>query len=420
MSAVEPDSMEIELGDSPSFVVFSDDWGEHMSSSQHLFRHIARRHPVVWVNTIGMRNPTVSAGDLRKAWRKVSRMLSRPRKRAFPVDSPVPVKVCQPLMLPFGSIGALRAFNTRSVTRAVLAITGRADLRGQIVVTTVPNAGDYKDLLRGATVVYYCVDDFAQWPGLDASLVREMEQRLIARADVLVATSSKLYDRLAASGKPTHLLTHGVDFELFSRQETAEHGRLTGIPRPRAGFIGLIDARMDQGLVASVAKQMPDWSFVFSGPVEVPVDPLSSLANVRLTGPIPYAELPSLIAGLDVLIIPYAPGEFADTLSPLKLKEYLATGKPIVSTPIAEARARAPHVITAATVDEWTSALQGALSVDIAARREIILPALETETWAHKARTLLGICAQATHDLERSARHGAADRSRDFARSTGG
>jgi glycosyltransferase involved in cell wall biosynthesis len=420
VNAGAPHAMEAGHGHSPSFVVFSDDWGEHMSSSQHIFKYIARQHPVVWVNTIGMRNPTIALGDLRKAYRKVSRMLSRPPARAQPVNDEVPVKVCQPLMLPFGRVGALRAFNIRSVTRAVLGVTGRRDLSGQIVVTTVPNVGDYDGLLRGATVVYYCVDDFTQWPGLDASLVREMEQRLIARADAIVATSSKLYDRLAAFGKPTHLLTHGVDLELFSREESVAHQHLLGIPKPRAGFFGLIDARMDQELVASLAKRMPDWSFVLAGPVEVATEGLSKLDNVHFTGPIPYRELPSLIAGLDVLMIPYAPGEFADTLSPLKLKEYLATGKCVVSTPIAEARARASHVTTAGTVDEWISALRGSLMIDVAKRRGSIFPALESETWAAKAGALLRICMQAGLNAQHSELRFTAGGSADFIRSTGG
>jgi hypothetical protein len=403
---------------SPSFVVFSDDWGGHMSSSQHLFRHIARQCPVVWVNTIGMRNPTISAGDLRKGWRKLSRMLSSARAPARKAEDDLLVKICQPFMLPFGRVGAVRAFNAQSVRRAVLNAVGKSDLSGQIVVTTVPNVGDYDDLLRGATVVYYCVDDFAQWPGLDEGLVRNMEERLIARADVLVATSSKLYDRLAASGKPTHLLTHGVDLELFSRQEAEEHERLSGISKPRAGFFGLIDARMDQELVAAVATKMPDWSFVLAGPVEIPIERLSKRKNVHFLGPIPYRALPSLIAGLDVLIIPYAAGEFADTLSPLKLKEYLATGKPVISTPIAEARARA-DVATPSTLDEWLIALHTALKVDVTARRASILPSLEMETWAYKAQILAAICAKADKGLPALRSEGRGEPSNNFAHPIG-
>jgi len=263
-----------------------------------------------------------------------------------------------------------------------------------VIVTTVPNAGDYGELFGQALVVYYCVDDFSEWPGLDAELVREMEQRLIERADVFIATSSRLRERLAAFGKPTHLLTHGVDVAHFSRQASEEHLCLRGIQKPRAGFFGLIDARMDQELLGLVADRMPEMAFVLAGPVEAPVRALSARKNVHFTGPIAYDQLPSLIAGLDVLLIPYVAGALGDSLSPLKLKEYLATGKPIVSTPIAEAQAQAPHVIAAGSADEWARELHKALHVDLAARRGIIMPLIEAESWAHKAAILVDLCAR--------------------------
>ena len=385
-----------------SFVVFSDDWGEHMSSSQHLFRHIAAQHRVLWVNTVGMRRPTLTLADLRKACRKLSRMMPLRRPNKSEGNSASPITVCQPFMLPFGRYETVRAFNTLSVTRTVRATVERAQLRCPIVVCTVPNAGDYRDLLRDWTVVYYCVDDFALWPRLDADLVREMESRLIARADVLVAASGKLCDRLAASGKPTHLLTHGVDVELFAAQAPAEHICLRDIPRPRAGFFGLIDDRTDQDLMISVARLVPYFSLVFAGPIESAVAPLAACPNVHFTGPVRYRELPSLIRGFDVLFIPYRTGELAESLSPLKLKEYLVTGKPIVSTPIAEARERKAHVSVAATAEEWATALSAALTTDGGARKHTILPAMEAESWAFKAQSLLKICTDAA--LERSAR----------------
>jgi glycosyltransferase involved in cell wall biosynthesis len=378
--------------DTRSFVVFSDDWGEHPSSSQHLFRHIAAHHPVIWVNTIGMRRPTASISDLHKAWRKVYGMCSSWGRRDVSDRDLTGVTVCQPLMLPADRSGLLRAFNARSVTRAVHGLVARANLCKPIVVSTVPNVGDYPGLLRDSTLVYYCVDDFAHWPGLDTELVGDMEQRLITRADVLVATSGRLYERLAASGKPTYLLSHGVDVALFSSHAAAEHSCLKGIPKPRAGFFGLIDARIDQELLALVAERVLDFSFVFSGPIDAPLDRLAARKNVHFTGPVRYGELPSLIAGLDVLLIPYAAGEFADTLSPLKLKEYLSTGKPIISTPIAAARDFRHYVTIAGSAEEWVDGLRLALSTDPETRRKAILPSMEAESWVYKARTLLEIC----------------------------
>jgi glycosyltransferase involved in cell wall biosynthesis len=311
-------------------------------------------------------------------------------KGAFmPAD--VAVRVRQPFMLPYSGVDMVRAINASSVARTLRKETHSHD--GKVVlVATVPNAGDYCAALPSATVVYYCVDDFTQWPGVNKEVVSRMERRLVARADILIAASPALRDRLAGCGRPVHLLTHGVDVDLFTRIVSEEHESLGAIPRPRAGFFGLIDARTDQELLAEVARRMPDMSFVLSGPVEAPVGQLACCSNVHFTGPVPYTQLPSLISGLDVLLLPYRLDALGNSLSPLKLKEYLVTGRPIVSTPIAEARMWKPHVATAGSAEEWVYELRLALSADQDARRRNIVPSMNDESWRRKAQIFVNLC----------------------------
>lgn len=376
----------------PAFVVFSDDWGEHLSSCQHIFKLIARDATVVWVNTIGMRAPKISLTDVGKIWRKGRKMLglgaAAPAHSAASLD----VVVRQPFMLPYSNLGLVRRFNAISVERTIRSCLEQLGVANPTIVATVPNACDYVDGLGAGRVVYYCVDDFAEWPGHQHDLVRSMEARLIERADALVATSTKLYERLRKSGKPTSLLTHGVDMELFAARGAPEHPVLAGIPAPRAGYFGLFDERSDQDLIAALAGKLPNYSFVFAGPVVTSVARLERLPNVHFTGPLPYAELPQFIAGMKALLIPYAVNEFADSLSPLKLKEYLATGKPIVSTPIADMRQWRGEVAVAAGVEEWEAALLAASSEDVAARQERARRLLAGDTWRDKAAELLAVC----------------------------
>lgn len=379
-------------GDAPSFVVFSDDWGVHPSSCQHLIRQIAERHRVLWVNTIGMRNPTFNLSDARKAVVKLSRMIG-PGRLSAPIGRTHPnVQVCQPAMLPFSGTGVIRRFNQGSV---VAAVEGRARAAGMIrpvIVSTVPNACDYVDFLDRSRLVYYCVDDFTQWPGLQHGLVREMEERLIGQSDVLVAASEELYRRLAVTGKPTHLLSHGVDLAHFGLAAQQSHPCLAEIPRPRAGYFGLFDERSDRTLLVELASRMKDLSFVVAGPVAVASAKLAEQPNVWFTGPVDYEALPMLIAGLDVLMLPYVVSNFTATISPLKLKEYLATGLPVVSTPIAEARLMKEHVTIAASPDEWAAALRAALGVDRQQRHQQMSEMLREETWARKAEQFLAFC----------------------------
>ena len=375
----------------PDFLVFSDDWGEHPSSCQHIFRHIAKDHRVLWVNTIGMRNPTLSWSDIRKVFVKVSKMLGKKRTPAA-AEMDANVTVCQPLMLPGSRSRAVRAFNARSVTRKVSAMMRSLGMENPIVVTTVPNASEYPELLKGRKVVYYCVDDFSLWPGLEADVVTEMETRLVDRTDCIITASETLLQRLSKSGKPTRLLTHGVDLELFSTPAKYELPTLKDIPTPRVGFFGLIDGRMDWELLIPLVKRMPEVSFVFAGPVDASAAELPQLENIHFIGRVEYRELPKFVAGLEALMLPYRTGELSEAISPLKLKEYLATGKPVVSTPIAEARRWSDVICNAETVVEWN---------DVLSRLGDRLPNLPRladdrrlfkESWKHKADKFLEIC----------------------------
>ncbi|MGI0013361.1 MAG: glycosyltransferase [Nitrososphaera sp.] len=375
------------------FIVFSDDWGEHPSSCQHLFRQIAKEHEVLWVNTIGMRQPTLTWTDLGKAAQKVRKMLKYTNNSCARIEDRTPT-VCQPIMFPYITLEVVRRFNQYSVTNTVRRAMRKAKLGRPYIVTTVPNACDYIGYLGERKVVYYCVDDFAEWPGLDKELVREMEHSLIAKADILLATSSKLFDRLSEYGKPTYLLTHGVDVDLFSVEVSEEHRCLSGIQRPRVGYLGLFDQRSDQGLIAALASRMKDCSFVVTGPVVVDVSAISRFKNVHFTGAVPYEELPAVIRGLDVLCIPYVVNKLTTAISPLKFKEYLATGKQIVSTPIPEVKPDNTHVFAPTSVDEWDTVLRTCLSNRPANRRGWLHQDLAEESWEKKAQLFLDICCE--------------------------
>jgi glycosyltransferase involved in cell wall biosynthesis len=380
-------------GGNPPFIVFSDDWGEHPSSCQHLFRRIARDHPVLWVNTVGMRAPRLSWTDFRKARLKIAKMLAGTRGGESARAESLKLRVYQPKMLPF-ALSAVRKWNRHSVVAAVNRAAAEFGIRDPVVVCAVPNACDFVDALNARRVVYYCVDDFTQWPGLDHRLIREMDRLMIEAADVLVATSSKLATRLDATGKPTYLLQHGVDLDLFGRDASVEHACLHGIPKPRAGYFGLFDERNDMELIAALARRMPDFSFVFTGPVTADIQGLRALPNIRFTGAVPYNELPDVIAGLDVLFIPYLVNDFTDSISPLKLKEYMATGKAVVTTPMAEAMPYRQQVQVAAGAEEWERALRTGLDADVIARRRSIQGLLAGDSWDEKAQLFLRWCVE--------------------------
>jgi len=388
-----------EVGESVAFLVFSDDYGEHPSSCQHLFQHISKNHQVLWVNTIGMRNPNLTMRDISKIFTKVGGMLrsllgGRNRSEAGNFDSLVDsnITVCQPFMLPYANIGIFRALNRISVTRHVNNKLTQLKLDQPVMVVTAPNACDYIGAFAESRVVYYCVDEFSEWPGVQRELVTSMESQLLHQCDVFVATSTKLLNKFDRHGEISLLLTHGVDAKLFADSTLSEHGLLADIPKPRVGYFGLFDDRSDQDLLYEVATKMPDVSFVITGSTETDVSRLASLGNMYFTGSVPFLEVTKIAAGFDICMLPYKLNDLTDAIQPLKFKEYIATGKPIVSTPIKEARGLADYIGLAATADEWTALirrnLDGYHPTSDAQRHSF----LHDESWASKAERFLDHC----------------------------
>ena len=376
------------------FIVFSDDWGEHPSSCQHLFRHLAENHRVLWVNTIGMRNPRFCRRDLKKIALKVKKMFRGRGKGEKKRPDDLAITVCQPPMLPYSNFCLIRAINRVLVRRVVRQQLRKLGFQAPILVTTVPNSCDSIGHLGERLVVYYCVDDFSQWPGLEKELVRKMEKRLINRADRFIASSQKLYERLKRTGRPAYLLTHGVDLELYRQEPAAEHPLLADIPGPRIGYFGLFDDRSDQSFLLEAAIRLPHVSFVITGQVEADISALSRQVNIHFTGPVAYEALPAMVKGWDGCMLFYRVNDLTDAIQPLKLKEYLATGKPIFVTPIAEALPLNEYLTVVHDVEEFVDRyrfLSGATEPMVTPQLNDFL---QRESWQRKSRVFLAKCCE--------------------------
>jgi UDP-galactopyranose mutase len=201
-----------------------------------------------------------------------------------------------------------------------------------------PMALSFTQELRPVATVYDCMDELSAFKGAPPSLI-QWERELLRRADVVFTGGISLYRAKRALHHNVHAFPSSIDYAHFARARTPgdEPPDQAPIPRPRLGFHGVIDERMDLDLVAEVAERRPDWHLVFIGPV-VKIDPrtLPRRPNLHYLGMKPYAELPSYLAGWDVAMMPFALNESTRFISPTKTPEYLAGGKPVVSTPITD------------------------------------------------------------------------------------
>lgn len=376
-----------------NFLVFSDDWGEHPSSCQHLFHNIAPAHPTIWVNTVGLRVPQFTIHDTLKGMRKVSAMLGLRQPTKVNGNGHKKPHVCVPLMTPYHHPQWLSSLNTQSIVRTVKKEIRKQNFQDFTLITTTPTICDVVEKLYATKIVYYCVDDFSEWPGMEKDLILELENKLLKHVHSVICTSQPLYEKFK-DRFPTHLLRHGVDLKLFSAPIAREHEILKDIPKPRVGYFGNFDKRNNQELIINLAKAMPYVSFVFTGPIQDNISALKKIPNIYFTGPVKYEELPAVVKGWEVCLLPYYHNALTVNINPLKLKEYLACGKPVISSPLPDVVELSDYLraIPETNIPGWRDAIEDAISGKWQPDISSVGSMLAGESWTRKADIFLRLC----------------------------
>ena len=396
------------LTEDTPFVVFGDDWGRYPSTMQHVFRHIAVRSPVVWVNGIGHALPKLNARSVRRAWEKLA-TVARARVVATPsthrtLGGGVPASIIQPLVLPWHNLGLVHSLNTRSLTRAIIQRLASLDLhRPPVLVTGSPPSVGVVGQLGEIASVYFCMDDFLNFPSYTASMLAPLEARLLDRVDLVVATAESLTrSKFPRSGRAHHL-PQGVNYAHFA-EPRPEPADLVAIPRPRIGFAGSLSTQCDLHLIARLAKTWLGASVVLVGPVSFDRQALEvlRLPNVHILGVRPYEDLPAYVQHFDVGIVPYLLSAWTVAVDPLKVLEYLAAGLPVVTTAIPEAAKYAGTIAVAADDDAFVDAVGAALAEERRTSRSNGRALARDNTWERRADTLVELIRGVIADREAS------------------
>ncbi|KKD60206.1 glycosyl transferase [Grimontia sp. AD028] len=341
---------------SRDLIVFGEDWGGLPSSTQHLIRRLSEQRKVVWVNSIGLRRPTLTMNDVRRAWRKLTAK-SVPTAAKSEANLPANFTLVNPSTLPAPRTRFGRNIASSMLMNQLLPIIEKANLHNPILWTSLPTAVDISDKLGASSVVYYCGDDFSKLAGVDHDTVAERETELVNKADLILAASETLYTRFPAMR--TRLLPHGVDYSLFSTPAP----RAKDLPndgKPIAGFYGSLSEWLDYPMLHSTIEALPDWHFVFIGHACDEAKTLAKHDNVTLMGPRPHHELPGYSQHWSASLLPFTDNGQIQACNPLKLREYLATGRPVISTPFPAVSEYRGYVSIVNNVDEMISALERA------------------------------------------------------------
>jgi len=381
-------------------VAFAKDWHEDPTSNHHVLRELARSRRVLWLNSIGTRTPKLSSGrDLGKIQRKLREVTKGP------VNVENDLWVFSPVVLPFPHLAAARRVNRVVLRATIRALRLRLGMKDFQLWTFLPNVADYVGALGESLAVYYCVDEWSMFSYLSREETVAAERALLAKVDCVFAINEALAESKRRENPNTFLSPHGVDHAQFVRAldpKTAVPHDIARLPKPVIGFYGTLRDWVDLDLVADVARARPDWSLALIGQQLDDLGPVRGLPNVHLLGRKPHGDLPAYCRGMDVGIIPYRIDERMKFVNPIKLREYLSAGLPVVSTPVPEVRRFDRWCAIADGGPAFVTAIEEALATDSADKRAARSRAMESETWPARVANVAAI----VDDVARSKYHG--------------
>ncbi len=379
--------------------ISSIDWDFNWQGHQQIMSMFAAQgNNVLFIENTGARRPTLrDVPRLRQRirnWWRGTKGFRQERENLF---------VYSPLVLPFPYSRIARWINRFIIVRALRRWMSAMGSGRPLVWTFLPTPLAL-DLIRGVDpelVVYYCIADFVA-SSSGARNIRRTEHRLFRDADLVFVQSEQFRERVRRFRDQVDVFPFGVNFTHFEAIRTSSDGipdELKAIPRPIVGYVGGLHRWVDQPLAVAAARRLPDATFVFLGPQQCDVSLLEREPNVRLLGARPHDELPGYIKGFDVGIIPYVFSDYTTNVFPTKLNEYLAMGKPVVSTGLPDiTQFNRAHGDVAAIADDpeaFASAIQRAMQGHEASEVEKRIAVARAHSWDARVAAMTGLIENA-------------------------
>ena len=345
-------------------VLFSTaDWDYPIwTNKQHVAQELARLgHRVLYIDSLGLRKPSTNKRDLRRIKSRLTKSINAPRQ----------VKknlwVWSPLIIPLNHLKLFRYLNHILLNFGLMVWCNLLRLRRFILWTYNPLTLEFFDAKKFSYIIYHCVDEIKEQPGMPVKLLEESEEKLCRNADLIFTTSLALQETRQAWNANTFYFPNVADFSHFSsalEEDTLIPEDIAKIPKPRIGFVGAINSyKLNLNLLKEIAMQRPQWSIVLIGQVGEG-EPwasdygLEDIQNIYVLGSKPYVSLPGYLKGIDVAILPNQVNAYTNAMFPMKFFEYLAAGKPIVSVDLRSIYEFSDYVDLVKTKDDFLNAIE--------------------------------------------------------------
>jgi len=361
-----------------------EDWWYHNRGhyDMQMMRELSRRVPVLYVNSIGMRTPSLREGGM--FFRRVARKLRSFRRGYVAVRENF--SVVSPISVP-GTLG--RRLSRGTLLGQVRRGAARLGIARPLVWINCPPGAEALDAIDPVGLVYQRTDRYEEFHGVDRALISGYDRRLKREADLTLFCSTLLYEQERGQCARAMFVDHGADADRFEAagRNPADPPDVARIGRPRVGFVGGIDAHTFwPEMFEEVVRAMPDVQFVLVGGKTLP-DEWCDEPNAHFLGQKAYEDVPAYMAACDALVMPWNRGEWIKACNPVKLKEYLAVGRPIVTTSFHELKRYEGLVRVADDAESFARQIRAALDTpfDPEPGRDLV----REQTWTAKADAAL-------------------------------
>ena len=357
----------------------NDFWAMNPSCTNHLMDRFTRKNKVLYINPF--------SSDILGERKNVSRRIGRKVKSIFKCFRKVRknLYVFSPVFLPLQGNPIIDMVNNIALRFQLILACRLAGVSRPIIWVENPRAADMLDWFSAEAIVYHISDLFSKsrYVGNKEKL-RRREEIVTGKSDLLFCVSKPLYQLKSACRGNVFYLPHGVDFDLFRQACAAEPLKeLADIPKPIAGYYGTMTANNDIELLLYCARRLPNVSFVFAGQITSgDYSELQKLPNVYLLGELPYVKIPRLCAGFNVCMLQWKMTDWIRSCNPLKMMEYMASGKPIVSVPIQEVVDNYSDIISVAeSKEQFCDAIDSELTNDSPERSNRRIEIARSHSW---------------------------------------
>jgi glycosyltransferase involved in cell wall biosynthesis len=371
-----------------------DWWYHHPHSKNHLMRRFARAgNKVIFVNSISMGLAPMKSGELLP---RITRKLKSYAKLARTTEEGI--TVVSPAVVPFFGSAAATAANRKLLTAQIATLAKRRGLAHPILWIAIPTAVEVIGRLNESLVIYQVSDKYdanTMDHATDPAHIRRLHQRAIDAADLVFYSSRKLFSEIERGREKSYLLEQAVDFDHWSRisqGDLAIAQAVESIPRPRIGYFGAIEPWLiDQDLIKKASRERPEWNWIFIGNKSRGLE-IEKLSNVHFLPPVSYDALPNYAAGFDVCVLPWnTEVAFTSYGSAIKVREYLASGKPVVISPLPEYESMRDVLRIGRTHEEFMRLVNDALNETGIEAMKARQESVRAGTWDARAEWVSGL-----------------------------